>query len=81
MSKRKTIHKRIWLDRNNADSMSCASYTVESYDDDGAMSISIADCYKTINLSLGCRKDLRKINRLISFLVEAVDVHIRERDK
>ena len=81
MSKRKTIHKRIWLDRNNADSMACASYTVESYADDGDLNITIADCFKTINLGLRTRADIRKINRLIDFLTEAVAVHVQVRDE
>jgi hypothetical protein len=81
MAKRKAIHKRLWLSPSDCDSMAYAKYTIDSYSIDGDMEISIADCYKIINLTLQSARDLRKIERLINFLQEAVVVHKQERDR
>ncbi len=81
MGRRKAIHKRKWLAPSDCDSMAYAKYTIDSYSTDGDMEISIADCYKIINLTLCSAQDLRKIERLIDFLQEAVAVHKQERDR
>ena len=80
MARRKAIHRRMWLAPNDCDSMASVKYTIDSYSDEGEMEISIADCYKTINLTLNNRADQRKIQRLIDFLEEAIVVHVRERN-
>lgn len=80
MAKRKAIHKRMWLAPNDCDSMASVKYTIDTYSTEGEMEISIADCYKTINLTLNNRADQRKIQRLIDFLNEAIVVHVRERN-
>jgi len=80
MGKRKAIHRRIWLAPNDCDSMAYVKYTIDSYSDEGEMEISIADCYKTINLTLNNRADQRKIQKLIDFLKEAIEVHVKERE-
>jgi hypothetical protein len=81
MSRRKATHRRIWLAPGDPDSLSAASYTISEYETDGEMEITITDCYRKISLSLRDRRDLRKINKLIDFLQEAVAVHEVERDK
>ncbi len=80
MTKRKAIHRRIWLAPNDCNSMASAQYTIDSYTDEGEMEISIADCYRTINFQLNCRADQRKIQKLIDFLKEAIEVHVKERN-
>ncbi len=79
MTKRKTIHRRMWLAPNDCDSLASVAYTIDRYSEEGEMNIAIADCYKTINLTLNNRADQRKIQRLVDFLTEAIAVHVRER--
>jgi len=45
------------------------------------MEIVLSDCTRIINLTLNNKQDQRKIERLIAFLQEAVDVHVQERNK
>ena len=80
MAKKKHIHRRIWLDPSNPDVMSWVSYQKPSCAPDGEMDIQIADCFRNITLSLNHKKDQRKIEKLIKFLQEAVEIHVRLRD-
>ena len=70
--KRKEIHKRIWLQPSDADTMSHAAYTIGQYGDDG-ISITLADCNRQINLYFDTDKAAgrRKLDKLIAFLQEA----------
>ena len=82
-NKHKHIHKRIWLAPTDEDSQAWAAYTISKYsmrDGSGDMEISIADCFRHIDLSLSSKSDLRKIERLIKFLQAAVAAHIEVRD-
>ena len=81
----KHIHRRIWLAPTDEDSQAWAAYTINKYsvkDGSGDMEISIADCFRHIDLSLhsDSKSDLRKIERLIKFLQDAVAKHIEVRD-
>jgi hypothetical protein len=78
--KRKHQHKRIWLDPSNPDSQAWASWKICSYHDEGEMDIQIADCYRSISLTLYNKRDERKIRKLIKFLEDAVQKHAEERD-
>lgn len=79
MAKQKVIHKRIWLQPKDPYTKSYAMYTVYSNDDYGS-NINIADCYRSIDLSMNSKKDRRKIQKLINFLQEAVEVWDREQE-
>jgi hypothetical protein len=74
MPRRRRIAKRKWLSPSNPDALSYVAYD----SDEGYMNIKIADCYRAITLSLNDRKDRKKIDRLISFLQEAVEVYDAE---
>lgn len=81
--KHKHIHRRIWLAPRDEDSQAWACYTINKYsmrDGSGDMEISIADCFRHIDLSLGSTSDVRKIERLIKFLQDALAKHIEVRD-
>jgi len=79
--KRKDIHRRIWLAPKDPDSLAYASYHIDEWTRDGDMEIVLSDCTRIINLTLNNKQDQRKIERLIAFLQEAVDVHVQERNK
>jgi len=78
--KKRHQHKRIWLAPNDPDSQAWASWQIPSYSDAGEMNISIADCYRKIDLTLDNKADERKIRKLIKFLQDAVVKHVEERD-
>ncbi len=83
MAKHKHMHKRIWLAPTDEDSQAWAAYTINKYsmrDGTGDMNISIADCFRHIDLTLSGKKDQRKIERLIKFLQDAVAAHVEVRD-
>ncbi len=80
MAKRKHQHKRIWLAPSDPDSQAWASWQIASYSSEGEMDIQIADCNRHIGLGLYDKKDQRKIERLIKFLQDAIDVHVEARD-
>ena len=78
--KRKHLHKRMWLAPNDPDSKSWVSWELPSYETEGGMTIEIADCFRHISLQLNGKQDERKIRRLITFLEDAVQKHVEERD-
>lgn len=78
--KQKHQHKRMWLAPNDPDSQAWVAWQIASYSKEGEMDISIADCHRSISLTLYNQKDQRKMQKLIDFLQDAVDKHVEERD-
>lgn len=72
MSKRKEVHKRAWLCPGDPDAMSYMAYTMDLWDD-ASVSLTLADCTRSINLHCSGRKGVAKLNRLIKFIQEARD--------
>ena len=78
--KRTHQHKRIWLAPTDPDSQAYAAWQIASYSKEGEMDITIADCHRSISLTLYNKTDQRKIQKLIDFLQAAVWKHVEERD-
>ena len=72
MSKRKKIHKRMWLCPRDPDTMSNCSYTIDEYDRE-AINVRLADCNRSISYYCEGKEGLAKLNKLIAFLEEARD--------
>ncbi len=69
--KKKTIHKRVWLEPSDPDTLSYVAYTLGQYGEDD-LNITLADCNRQINLYFSeTKKGRRKLNKLIAVLQEA----------
>jgi len=78
--KRKHQHKRIWLAPTDPDSQAWAAWQIANYSKEGEMDITMADCHRSISLSIYSKADERKLQKLIDFLTDALELSKEQRD-
>jgi len=64
--KTKKVHKRVWLQPGDPDTMSYVAYTFGKYDHN----VTIADCHRSITIGFYNAKSVKKLDKLIATLTE-----------